>query len=201
MIIKLNEELNYVDKINSLDKDIDVLMDCKSIEDVANAEFYYFVSDVYVDDINRCMNRYSMSFKRALLQQIKGLEKLITDTEEEMERYKNQVDECEKLFPKLLSFIQDNFEDVQVKDEYKIYFNAPQFNELSEVIKFIAKPFNLTSGMFTFDSSFTTHDAYTPKYNADLKIGLTRDGTPTECQVLFPILLEHYSLPYNPMEY
>lgn len=165
------------DEVEFLRNDLEVLLDCKNLEEIEtrDPEFKFWKSYALCNWVNDRITSGNMSFSLAKFKVAKELEKQIEQSQERYDQFVKAVNSSKAIVDDLVKYIQDKFEFVAFED-YVIYFNAPRYKYINEVVIDIADKFDLHCGMFSFDSSFTTHDAYT-KDQGELKIGITRKST------------------------
>lgn len=164
----------YGDFTESIYKDLELLQSCKDYAEVAGYENEWQLfnwSKIFNKDQDK-----GIDFRTAKRKAIEFMYKRIDEAGTDLEHAKSQKDEIDSLIPQIEDYIKTNDSYKYIKsDSSNIYFDPIGFDSINDFVKDIARKFNLSNGMFTFDSSFTLHSAYTPKSKAELKIGI-EDG-------------------------
>lgn len=164
----------YGDFTESIYKDLELLQSCKDYAEVAGYENEWQLfnwSKIFNKDQDK-----GIDFRTAKRKAIEFMYKRIDEAGTDLEHAKSQKDEIDSLIPQIEDYIKTNDSYKYIKsDSSNIYFDPIGFDSINDFVKDIARKFNLSNGMFTFDSSFTLHSAYTPKSKAELKIGV-EDG-------------------------
>lgn len=168
--------------VDALESDYDAVKNCKSIEDVeALSGTKAWREHVYIDGIKKMVEE-GTPFRQAIRKELRSIDSMIDKAEEDRDEKLKEYDSQSSTYDQILSYVKDNYDFVD-SDEYTIYFNAPDVERLSTVVQDIASKAGLKPGMFGFESSFTTHEAY--KDGARYRIGLCRKNDPSDCFVDF----------------
>lgn len=160
-------------KIDLLDKDIEILNTMKSVEEIMDNDknFEYFRGRSYADSINKRMSKDNISYTRSLHKEISSIEDMIDNCKDDLSNLDIKIKDIEDLRKRAKKYFSNNEEFKLISENSdKICFDVSGYYRINDFVIKIAKDLGLTSGMFTFKSSFTLHDAYT-KNNAEIKIG------------------------------